>query len=85
MTRISGKARSPFTYAAATALSGLMPDRRHIASRVPSASPMAVDRNVSLSVNTMPSRNRYPRERPMTSKSNSFMSEPVWWWRRRGR
>src|SRR6202043_1545153 len=36
---------------------------------VPKISPPSAESPVSVSVNVMPSKNRYPSERPMTSKS----------------
>src|SRR6267378_1170676 len=47
----------------------LNPDSRIRAIRVPKISPPNAASPVSVSVNVMPSKNRYPSERRMTSKS----------------
>jgi hypothetical protein len=44
-------------------------DRRIIASSVPKMMPPVIAISVSVTVNTIPSRNRYQSERSMTSKS----------------
>src|SRR5258705_6759908 len=49
--------------------SHLNPDSRIKARRVPNISPPNAARPVSVSVNVMPSMNRYPSERRITSKS----------------
>src|SRR5476649_2381231 len=49
--------------------SSLNPDSRISASSVPKISPPTDASPVSVSVNVMPSKNRYPSERRMTSKS----------------
>src|SRR5258705_4982321 len=49
--------------------SHLNPDSRIKARSVPNISPPNAARPVSVSVNVMPSMNRYPSERRMTSKS----------------
>src|ERR1700709_641680 len=50
-------------------LSNLRPDSRISAINVPNTSPPTAESAVSVSVNVMPSRNRYPSERRITSKS----------------
>src|SRR3954463_10040418 len=52
--------------------SSLKPDNRISASRGPNTSPPTAESAVSVSVNVMPSRNRYPSERRMTSKSKGL-------------
>src|SRR5450756_2139263 len=49
--------------------STLKPDSRIRAISVPKTRPPSAERPVSISVNAMPSKNRYPSERRMTSKS----------------
>src|SRR3954463_10737663 len=49
--------------------SSLKPDNRISASRGPNTSPPTAESAVSVRVNVMPSRNRYPSERRITSKS----------------
>src|SRR5450631_3552832 len=49
--------------------SSFMPDSRISASSVPKIRPPREASPVSVSVNVMPSKNRYPSERRMTSKS----------------
>src|SRR3954452_8318432 len=49
--------------------SNLEPDNRISAIKVPKTSPPTAESAVSVSVNVMPSINRYPSERRMTSKS----------------
>src|SRR3981081_4189066 len=49
--------------------SSLKPDSRISASKVPKIRPPSAASPVSVSVNVMPSKNRYPSERRMTSKS----------------
>src|SRR5216684_1518641 len=49
--------------------SSLNPDSRIRAINVPKIRPPSAPRPVSVSVNVMPSKNRYPSERRMTSKS----------------
>src|SRR6266446_9177740 len=49
--------------------SSFSPDSRINASSVPKIRPPNAARPVSVSVNVMPSKNRYPSERPITSKS----------------
>src|SRR5450432_3544196 len=49
--------------------SSLNPDSRISASSVPKIRPPTDASPVSVSVNVMPSKNRYPSERRMTSKS----------------
>src|SRR6266436_6277381 len=49
--------------------SSLNPDSRIRAISVPKIRPPSAPRPVSVSVNVMPSKNRYPSERRMTSKS----------------
>src|SRR5258708_32819375 len=49
--------------------SSLNPDSRISAINVPKIRPPSAPRPVSVSVNVMPSKNRYPSERRMTSKS----------------
>src|ERR1019366_5485308 len=49
--------------------SSLKPDSRIRAISVPNTRPPEAARPVSISVNVMPSKNRYPSERRMTSKS----------------
>src|SRR5439155_18282916 len=49
--------------------SSLKPDKRINAINVPNIKAPATARPVNVSVNVMPSKNRYPSERRMTSKS----------------
>src|ERR1019366_3236229 len=49
--------------------SSLKPDNRISAISVPKIRPPSAERPVSVRVNVMPSKNRYPSERRMTSKS----------------
>src|SRR5450631_2676911 len=49
--------------------SNFRPDSRIMAISVPKIRPPSVARPVSVRVNVMPSKNRYPSERRMTSKS----------------
>src|ERR1700712_1693302 len=53
-------------------LSNLRPDSRISAINVPNTSPPTAESAVSVSVNVMPSRNKYPSERRMTSKSKGL-------------
>src|SRR3979409_1062717 len=49
--------------------SNFRPDNRISAIRVPNTSPPTAESAVSVSVNVIPSRNRYPSDRLITSKS----------------
>src|SRR3954471_8667385 len=69
MTRTKGSDRIRSTYSPAIQPSNLNPDSRINAISVPKVSAPTTESAVSVSVNVMPSKNRYPSERRMTSKS----------------